>query len=92
MLTDRNAAAVIDDRNAVVLMDNHIDLVAIAGQGLVNTVVDYFPHQVVKAAGAGGADIHTGPLAHRFKSFQHLNLTFIVRIGVDGHGPFTYFS
>ncbi|MNV67408.1 hypothetical protein D3C71_1602110 [compost metagenome] len=92
LFTDRNTTAVIDDRYAVVLMDNDINFVAITGQGLVNAVVDDFPHQVMQAAGAGGADIHTGPLAHRFKAFQHLNLVLVVRIGVDGHGPFTYFS
>jgi hypothetical protein len=39
---DRNAAAVISDRDAVIDMDDHIDLGTISLQGFINTVVDQF--------------------------------------------------
>ena len=38
-----------------------------AGQGFVDAVVDYFPHQVVQAFDTGTTDVHTGTLTDRLK-------------------------
>src|SRR5207253_473854 len=47
-----------------------LDAVAVAGQRLVDRVVDDLPDQVMQAALRGGADVHTGALADRLQSFQ----------------------
>ena len=75
-----DAAAVVGDGDDVTLQNGHVDTVAVAGQGLVDGVVHDFVHQMVQARGGGGADIHTGPLAHRLQALQHLNLTAAVLV------------
>src|SRR5215470_10972515 len=44
---DGNAAAVIDDRNRIVDVDGSVDSVGVAGQRLVDRVIDDFIHQVM---------------------------------------------
>jgi hypothetical protein len=47
------------------------DGVAIAGQRLVDRVVDDFVDEVVEATLAGRADVHAGPLADRFEALEN---------------------
>ena len=81
---DRDAAAVVDDLDAAVLQDRHDDAVAVAGQRLVDGVVDDLPDQVVQAALTGGADVHAGPLADRLEPLEDLDRGGVVRR--DGRG------
>ena len=70
----RNAAAVIVDRGRAVSVEGHLDLVAVAGQSLVDGVVDHLIDHVVEArAVVGVADIHAGPLAHGIEALQNLD-------------------
>jgi hypothetical protein len=62
--------AVVLDPDAAVGQQRHPDGVAVAGQRLVDGVVDDLPHHVVQAALAGGADVHTGALAHRLQALE----------------------
>ena len=75
----RDTAAVIGNRNRIVGIDGDDDVVAIAGQRLVDRVVHHLIDQMVQTAGADVADIHGGALAHRLKTFQHLDT--VGRIG-----------
>src|SRR5262249_54236437 len=63
---DRDAAAVVTDPDAPVGQQGDLDLVAVAGQGLVHRVVHDLVAQVVQPALPGGADVHARPLAYRF--------------------------
>ena len=63
---DGNPAAVVADGNRVIFVDGDFDSVAVAGQGLVNGVVHYFPHQMVQAFYPRVADVHAGSLAYGF--------------------------
>ena len=67
---DRDAAAVVGDRAAVVRVEDDADAVAVAGEGLVDGVVDDLVDEVVEAARAGRADVHAGTLANRFQSLE----------------------
>ena len=67
---DGNAAAVVDDGDAVVRMQRDEDLVAEAGDRLVDGVVDDLVDQVVKATRTGGPDVHTGTLADRLEALE----------------------
>jgi len=55
---DRDAAAVVLDRAAVVRMQDDADAVAVTGQGLVDRVVDDLVDEVVEAPEARRADVH----------------------------------
>ena len=56
------------------LVDGDHDAVAIAGQRLVDGVVDDLEHHVVQAGAVIGiADVHAGALAHRIQALQHLD-------------------
>ena len=70
----RDAAAVVEHRDRVVGVDGDDDVVAVAGQRLVDRVVDHLEHQVVQAGAVGGvADVHAGALAHRLQALEDLD-------------------
>ena len=78
-----NAASVVADADRIVGMDDHVDVVAVAGERLVDGVVGHLEHHVVQAAAVPGvADIHPGALAHRFETLENLDVCRIV----CGHG------
>ena len=79
----RNAAAVVDDGDRIVGVDHHLDVVAPAGQRLVDGVVEHLEHHVVQAGAVGGvADVHAGTLAHRLEALQYLDARRIVVFAV----------
>ena len=67
---DRDAAAVVDDADAAVGQQRDLDVVAVAGQRLVDRVVDDLVDQVVQAALTGRADVHAGALADRLETLE----------------------
>ena len=78
---DRNAAAVVDDRDRAVDVNRDVDLIAEAGQRLVDGVVDDFVDEMVQARRTGRPDVHGRPLADRLEPFEDLDL--VGRIIVD---------
>src|SRR3546814_4562656 len=76
---DRDAAAVVGHRYRAVLVDGHGDVVGVAGQGLVDRVVDHLEHHVVQAGTVVDvADVHARTLADGFQAAQHGNPAGIV--------------
>ena len=71
---DGDASPIVDDSDAVVLFNRHVNMVAIAGQSLVNRVVDHLVDEMVQAALRRAADIHARALSYGFQAFQNLNL------------------
>jgi hypothetical protein len=60
-------------------VDGDDDVVAVAGQGFVDGIVDDLENHVVQTSAVGGiADIHARTLAYRLQSFQLLNGILIV--------------
>ena len=81
---DRDAAAVVAHRHRAVGVEDDFDRAGVAGQRLVDGVVDDFVHHVVQAgAVVGVADIHAGPLAHGVEPLQHPDR---FRAVLGGHG------
>ena len=74
MRIDRDAAAVVDDRDVPVGVELDFDEGRMAGQRLVHGVVDHFGEQMVQRFFVGAADIHAGAAAHRFEPFEHLDV------------------
>ena len=68
---DRDATAVVLDPDAAVVQQGDADRVAVAGQRLVDGVVDDLPDHVVQAALTGGADVHAGALADRLEALEN---------------------
>ena len=65
-------------------MDRHLDLRAVAGEVLVDGVIENFKNAVVKAAFIGIADIHSGSFADGLKTLQFVDLACIVfLVGAD---------
>jgi hypothetical protein len=80
-----DAAAVVDDGDRVVGVDRDQDVVAVAGERLVDRVVDDLEHQVVQAGAVGGvADVHARALAHRLQALEDLDRALAVGGGVRG--------
>ena len=77
---DGDAAAVVLDRHRVVDVDRDLDRVGVAGQRLVDGVVDDFVDHVVQAADViGVADVHARALAHRIESLEDFDVFGCVR-------------
>ena len=74
IVVHRNAAAVIDHGDRVVDVDDGIDARRIAGQRLVDRVVDHFVDQVVQSHLAGRADVHRRTKANRLQTFEHFDI------------------
>ena len=86
-LAGGDAAAVVGDAHRAVGQDRHVDVGRVAGQGLVDGVVDDLPDQVVQAALAGRPDVHAGPLADGVESLEDLDLGGVVLVlGLRGDG------
>ena len=78
VLVDRDAAAVVDDPHAAVGLQRHLDVGGVAGECLVDGVVDDLVDQVVQAALTGGADVHAGTLADRLQALEELDVAGVV--------------
>ena len=76
---DGDAAAVVDDRDRVVRVDRDVDLVAVAGQRLVDRVVDHLVDEVVQATHTGRADVHARSLADGLEPLQDGDVLSVVR-------------
>ena len=74
MAIDRNAAAVVDDRDRLVDVDRDVDLIAVAGQRLVYRVVDDLVDEMMQPGCARRPDVHGGPLADRLEALEDLDL------------------
>jgi hypothetical protein len=73
--------------DGVVGVDGDDDVVAVAGQRLVDGVVHHLEHQVVQAGAVGGvADVHARALAHRLQAFQDLDGLGAIAAGAWGRG------
>ena len=70
VLLDRDAAAVVGDRDAVVGMQGHRDVVAVARDRLVDGVVHDLVDEVVEASRAGRADVHAGAQPNRLEALE----------------------
>ena len=55
-----------------------LDVVAVAGERLVDGVVDDLVDQVVQAAHAGRADVHAGPLADGLEALEDRDVLGVV--------------
>src|SRR5690625_2039054 len=75
MHADRNAASVILNRYAAVLVDRDIDQRRVTGESLVRSVVNHFLDDVQRIFCAG---IHAVTLLDRLKTLQYLYGSFIV--------------
>src|SRR5262245_25786006 len=83
---DRDAPAVVLDRDARVYVDRHVDPRAVPRQGLIDRVVHHLEHQVVEAALSGVADVHAGALADGFEAFENLDVLGPVLRRLRGFG------
>jgi hypothetical protein len=69
---DRDAAAVVFDRDRTVEMHDHADVAAMAGQMFVDAVVDRLPDQVMQTRSiVDVADVHPRPFADRLEAFEN---------------------
>ena len=74
MGVDRDAPAIVGDREGAIGMQMHLDAIGMAGDGFVHGVVEDFRGQMVQGAFIGTADIHARAPAHRFQSLEDLNV------------------
>ena len=81
---DRDAAAVVGDRQEAVGVELDLDAGGVAGDRLVHRVVDHLGEEVVQRLLVGAADVHAGAAAHRLQAFEHLDVGGGVAVGGVG--------
>ena len=86
----RDAATVVNDCDAVVVVNDDVDFVAVAGHGFVDRVIHHFPNEVVQTLLGGRANVHCGALAHRLEVAQNFDGGGVVPMarGFAGHRLF----
>ena len=67
---DRDAAPVVAHLDGAVGVQHDVDPRAVAGQRLVDGVVDDLPHAVHEPASVGRPDVHAGTLANGVEAFE----------------------
>ena len=75
---DRDAAAVVGDRQKSVRCKLDLDPRRMAGDRLVHGVVDHLGEQVMHRLFVGAADVHARAAADRLEAFQDLDVMFAV--------------
>ena len=75
---DRDAAALVVDRNAAIGPQCDQDLTAESAEGLVDRVVDDLPQAVHQTAGVGRPDVHGRPLPDGLQTLQHQQMSRLV--------------
>ena len=71
MDVDRHAAAVVRDLQRAVLVQHHVDALGVAGQRLVDGVVDDFVREMIRAT---GVRVHAGAPAHGIEPAQYFDV------------------
>ena len=79
---DRDATAIVRDRDRAVGVDNHLDPIAVTGQRLVDGIVDELVDHVVQAVYVGVADVHARPATNSFEALEDLDVG--ARVGAAG--------
>jgi hypothetical protein len=59
-------------------MDIDVDMVAMAGHGLVYTVIHHLVHQVMKPGDIHISDIHRRSEANRLQTFKDIDTTGVI--------------
>lgn len=67
---DGDATAVVLHLDGAVVVQDHVDVVAVAPEGLVHGVVDDLPEAVHQATTVGRADVHARALADSFEPLK----------------------
>ena len=81
---DRNAAAVVADRQPIALVERDFDSAGVAGNRFVHRVVDDLGGQVMERASIGTADVHAGPTADGLQALEDLDGGSVIIVGRCG--------
>ena len=71
VLVDGGASAVVNHPDSAIREKGDGDLCRVAGQRLVDGVVDHLVHEMLLAAFTGRADVHAWPLANSVEAFKN---------------------
>ena len=76
----RNSSSIVFDHDTAISRQGNPQLRTVPCQMLINSIIQYFPYQMVQPPRSGTSNIHTRPLSDRFQSLQYDNLASIVLI------------
>jgi hypothetical protein len=74
VLVDRNATAIVQDRDGVVEVNGDVDGIAMASEGFVDRVVNDLENEVVQTRPVVGVtDVHARPLPDRLQALENFD-------------------
>ena len=71
--TCRDASSVILYSDGIIFIYAYFDSVAVAGERLVDTVVDHLIYEMMETSFSNVSNIHRRSFSYRLKSFKYLN-------------------
>lgn len=86
MRVDGNAAAVVEDGQAVAGLERDLDAAGVACDGLVHCIVDDLGGEVVERSGVGAADVHARAAADGLQALKDLDRGSVVAFGCGSGG------
>ena len=75
---DGDPPAIVGHGDAVLFVDDDVDLMAEPGERFVDAVVHHLEDQMVESPAAGASHVHAGTLSNALETFQDLNLLCVV--------------
>ncbi len=90
--TDGNTATIVAHLDGIALADGDMDVIAVAGHGLIDGVVHHFVDQVVQTPDRGVANVHRRAQAHCFETLEDLDTFGGVLFGALSAVGFFFFG
>ena len=87
VLIDRDATAIVDDRDRSVDVNRDRDVAAEPRQRLVDGVVHHLVHEVMKSRRTCRPDVHGRPLPDGLEAFKDLDFVSAVVVGSGRYTP-----
>ena len=86
---DRDAPAIVANRNGTIDVNRNFDFTAKTGKMFVDRVIQNFEDAVMQTTLIGIADKHAWPLPHRFQAFEFIDLGSVIFLIIgDAREPF----
>ena len=78
--SDRNASAIIFNADAVIQVNDYLDIIAISGHGFIDAVIYNLVDQMMKPFNIHVPDIHGRSFANSLQTFQYFDIIRSIRL------------
>ena len=89
----RDTSTIVDNNDMTIFFNDHLYLIAMTRERLVNGIIDYFVDEMMKACLSSTSNVHSGPHSDSFEALKDPDvLCTVVRLFCFRRGRFCFFS